>query len=258
MARTFYYYNVIRKTIIQFLDIFNDIQVARYDASGNILKYVEVPLKHWAKEKAWYWLFERKDDEMLPMMSASMLSIEYDNQRQTNPWQTITCETDLSSAERSELLNPRPYNIGYSLTLWTKYMVDVDQILEQILPYFQPHVFVKIYIEEIGVTFDAKVIFQAATPEILAEMVDDSYRVVKWNLDFQIQTYLFLPININDAIAKKIFINEYLDDSSWAARDTSNMFTSAASGGQSKIIKGIYPYYDDEGEKLYEYEIYEG
>lgn len=255
MAREYYYYNVIRKTIIQFLDLFNDIQVARYRRDGMIEKYVDVPIKLWAKEKAWYWINERKDDETLPIISAQMLSIEYDTQRQTNPYQKITCEVDETSGQRSDLINPRPYNIGFSLSIWSKYMVDVDQILEQILPWFGPHVMMKVNINEIGVSFDAKVIFQAATPEILAEMVDDQYRVIQWNIDFQIQTYLFLPIRITEGLAKKIFINEYLTDEAWANRSTTSTFSSGASGeALEKMIKAVYPFYDNDGNKVYEYE----
>jgi hypothetical protein len=49
--RNFFYFGTIRKTIIQFLDIFKDLKIAKYDENGDIIKYVEVPVKFMPKQK---------------------------------------------------------------------------------------------------------------------------------------------------------------------------------------------------------------
>jgi hypothetical protein len=264
--KSYFYYYVLRKTIIQFLDAFNDIKIARYNPdTGALVKYVEVPLKLWAKEKAWYWINEQaKMEEALPIISAEMISIVYDSQRQTNPLQYIT-NTDTTTTsgasaaafagQVSRFLNPVPYNISFSLRIWSLYMVDIDQILEQILPYFAPAIQLKIKLSDLDVTFDAKVVFEAATPEIESEYADEERRVIKWNLDFVVQTYMFKPVETNK-ITKSIFINEYTDATPWAARSTTSTYSSGASAQESKRILGLSPYYDSDGEKLYTYELF--
>ena len=79
--KNYYYYEVFRKTVTQFLDIFNDINIKRYDDSGCFLKNVNVPLKYAPKEKIWYWLNERKQDETLPIMAVTMQGVEYSLER---------------------------------------------------------------------------------------------------------------------------------------------------------------------------------
>ena len=44
--KNYYYYQAFRKTTVQFLDLFNDIKIRRYDRGGNFVKYVEVPVKY--------------------------------------------------------------------------------------------------------------------------------------------------------------------------------------------------------------------
>lgn len=268
--KTYFYYHALRKIIIQFLDAFNDIKIARYNPiTGSIVKYVNVPIKFWAKEKAWYWINEQaKMDEVLPIISAEMTSIVYDSQRQSNPFQKITINPIITTATSAasatiaagtikQFLNPVPYNIQFSLRIWSLYMVDIDQILEQILPYFSPTIQLRVNIPELDASFDAKVIFEAATPEIEAEYADEERRVVKWSVDFQIQTYLFKPIE-STGITRSIFINEYLSDEAFQARRTDTTYTSGASAGESKALIGYSPWINSDGEKLYNYELYTG
>jgi hypothetical protein len=268
--KNYFYYNVLRNTVVNFLDAFNDIQIARYDpTTGNLIKYVKVPLKLWAKEKSWYWINESNVtdggtyDERLPMMSAEILSITYDATRQTNPFSKITLNTTATSAASAaastgtllKLLNTVPYNIAFSIRIWALYMVDIDQILEQILPYFSPTIQLKIGVSQLDVAFDAKVVFESATPEIDSEYGDEDRRVIKWNLDFNLQTYLFKPVEVSK-ITKSIFINEYTSDKQWAARQTDSTFTSGGSAGEAKSLIGYHPFYDTNGAKLYNYELF--
>jgi len=268
--KNYFYYNVLRNTIVNFLDCFNDIQITRYDPdTGALVKYIEVPLKLWAKEKAWYWINDSNIpeggifDERLPLMSTEILSITYDATRQTNPFSKITLNTTASSAasaavdtgQITKLLNPVPYNIAFSIRIWSLYMSDIDQILEQILPFFSPTIQYRVRIIQLDVAFDVKVVFESATPEIDSEYGDEDRRIIKWNLDFNVQTYLFKPVEITK-ITKSIFINEYTSDAQWAARQTDSMFTSGASAGEAKSLIGYHPWYDTDGNKLFNYELF--
>lgn len=265
--KTYYYYRALRKTIIQFLDLFNDIKIARYQSDGTtISKYVNVPLKFGPKEKIWYWLNERKNDEMLPIMSVIIESIDFDPSRLGNRLYNVTKSTSAEDLTMQRFVNPIPYNVGFTLSLWTLHMADADQILEQILPFFCPDLTMRTSISELDASFDIKVFFRSCSPDINVEMPDEDRRIVKWNLSFEVRTYLFKPIE-EVGIIKKIIQKIYTSEDTWAYRglytdgSTETLFTSGASGAEaeSMFIKATPSggeYYNSDGDPYYEYEIF--
>ena len=282
MAVNYYYYKVLRKTIIQFLDRFNNIQIARYNSNGSFLKYVEVPIKFSPKEKFWFWLNERHDDEMLPIMSSSLTGIQFAAERATNRQQSIvtTCIA-ADSTNVNRFLNPTPYDLTFQIQIWAEYMTDIDQILEQILPWFQPHIFARINIPEIGGSFDMKIIFDSASPEFEAEYTDDARRVLRYVLDFRVQTYLFKPIETSGVIGE-IFINYYTNAQAFrrgieagGIAEVSNRITESteedriteegelrvtdypyAPSGETTRLIGVSAWGTDDSYKIYDYEVY--
>ena len=240
MARTYYYYKAFRKTIIQFLDVFNDIKVARYEPDGiTVSKYIDVPVKLAVKEKAWYWLNERKDDQMLPMINGWISSIDYATDRKVNAGYQISSTTDVDTSAVSRYLLPVPYNLTFTLNIWSLHMTDVDQILEQLLPWFDPYIYIKMNIPELGCTYNIKVTFQSCTPEVSLEMADEDYRVINYTIDFQVQTYLFKPI-ADSGIIKEIITSYYTNDEVFESRSFSSPTVSAApSGGIRQLIVGF-------------------
>ena len=254
--RNYYYYGAFRKTTVQFLDLFNDINIKRYDRGGNFVKYVEVPVKYSPKEKIWFWLNERKDDEMLPVLSVALTGVEYSLERAANKHQKINA-CSVPGVLR-QFLNPVPYDLTFSVSLWALYMADVDQILEQILPFFQPYVMIRVYSPELESKFDVKTIFNSATPDIDFEYTDETFRILKYTLDFTVQTYLFKPME-NVGIVQQILVNYYTNDAAWAkAREdarSGSVFTSAASG-ESQLFTMVPPYLTADTDPIYDYELF--
>lgn len=254
--KQYFFFNLLRRTIVQFFDAFNDIKVARYAEDGvTIRDRIKVPIKQSVKEKVYYWLNERKDDEMLPMITAYISSIDYATERKVNSFQQIIATCDLDSSEASTFLHPTPYNLTFTMNIWALHMVDIDQILEQILPFFSPHIFVRISIPELSTSFDAKIIFRSATPEISHEMADLEYRVINYSLDFEVQTWLFKPVS-DTGLIQKIYGSYFPDETAFNnyISDTTSTFSSGASGGISYELKGSI---DDEGELVIKYNLFD-
>ena len=250
--KQYYYYKALRKCTIQFLDLFNDIKIARYTRGGNFDKYIGVPLKYGPKEKWYYWINERKDDEMLPIMSVTLQGIEYSLERTTNKFRNILTSCGATNPNTvSRYLNPTPYDIQFQLSIWALYMTDIDQILESILPFFQPHAYIRLPIEELESTFDLKVIFNSVSPDMDLEWPDENFRILRYTLDFTVQSYFFKPVETT-GIVGKIFTNFYLSEGAFSSRLSSSTFTSAASG-ESQYFLGISP---TAGDPLYDYELY--
>jgi hypothetical protein len=242
---------MFRKTIIQFFDAFNDIKIARYASDGKTIdRYIKVPIKHSIKEKVYYMLDERKDDEMLPMITAYISSIDYAADRKVNSFHSFTANCDLDNNSYEKYLHPCPYNMIFTMNIWALHLVDIDQILEQILPFFCPHIFVRVSIDELNTSFDNKIIFRSAIPEISHEMADMEYRVINYTLEFEVQTWFFKPTT-DVGLIKKIY-GSY--PTPQQPLDTTSTFTSAASGGGGKFeLKGRI----EDGELLVRYTLFE-
>jgi len=264
--KKYYYNNILRKNIIQFLDLFNDIKIVRYNRDGSRRSRIKVPLKYGPKEKIWYWVNERKSEEVLPIMSASITSIEFAADRLGNRLSTILKSSTPSAGRLERFPNTTPYNISFTISLWSLHMVDVDQILEQILPYFAPEIMMRVNIPEYDASIDTKVIFLACSPEVNDIMADDEPRVIKWNIDFMVHTYMFKPLEIlggtNGGVVEKMITRFYTDKDTWEEHryeDPTSMFTSGASGheAESLVIEGSTPWETEAG-KMLDYEIFDG
>ena len=252
----YYYYEVIRKMTIQFLDAFNDIQVKRLQPdSSTVRELVHVPIKLAVKEKFWYWLQERKDDEVLPMITTWLSTIDYASDRQVNTFYELCTSTDPETGTYEKFPHPTPYNFTYSMNIWSLYLSDIDQILEQILPFFAPHIFIRIRIDELDIEYDIKVIFQSCTPELSLEMPDDQYRVVNYSLEFVAQAWLFKPAVEEGGLINCIYTNYFptVEGFARSLTDTSSTFSSGASGGEATQL---CCYYDPDAQIICDYETF--
>ena len=156
-------------------------------------------MRYGPKSKYYQFLRERdRDEEMLPMMSVYITGLDFDPIRLTNKYQNIMINNDGEKGTYAK--NAIPYNIGFTLNLWTLHMVDIDQIYEQILPYFIPHAFIRVSIPEIGMAFDVKVILNSCSSIMTEDVGEEDNRVIKWDTVFTAQTWLFKPVETTGVI----------------------------------------------------------
>jgi hypothetical protein len=253
--KNYYYYKTFRKTIIQFLELFNDIKIGRYNESGTLLKTVTVPIRFSPKSKAYLYVKENsRNEEMLPMISIDLQSIDFDPNRLGNRHESVlVTKGNASTAVTQYYKNAVPYNLTFNLRIWTLNMVDVDQIYEQILPYFAPYVFMRVNIPEVDTTVEVKVVLQSCSPEMSEDASEEEARVIRWSTIFVANTWLFKPIT-DVKIVEQLFINYYTEDSEFADRSTTSTFTSGASGSsvESQAFTGLG--IDSDAKIIYDYE----
>ena len=208
MLGTHFYHEIIRKTIVGFGTLFNNIELRRSDKQGNIVQTVKVPLNYGPREK----FLARIDAEptldgrsevqiQLPRISFEMKGITYDPSRKLSPVQI--CVTPKSGDTKAvyKQYSPVPYNLDFELNIISKNNDDSVQILEQILPYFQP-VF-NISVKLVDLTKEVKDI-----PIILNSVnMQDDYegdflkrRALIHTLTFTAKTYLYGPVATSDVI----------------------------------------------------------
>jgi len=135
------YHEIIKRTIIAFGTLFNNIQIRHQDGADNDISLIKVPIAYGPIQKFLSRLDEKPDPRnrvaiTLPRMSFEMTGIQYDASRKVSTIQTF--QANKSGTGPVQVYMPAPYNIGIQLSIITKYQDDMLQIIEQILPYFQP------------------------------------------------------------------------------------------------------------------------
>ena len=222
-----FYHKKIRNTVIAFGTIFNNVNIKRLDSSGNPLQNIKVPLSYSPKEKFLARLDAQQDltgDDSkvaitLPRMSFEITGYSYDATRKLNKNQKITkVTTNADTTKMNNQYMPVPYNVNFSLNVYTANSDDGLQIIEQILPFFQPDYTVTMIEDR---TMDTK----RDIPFILNSVdYEDSYtgsltslRRIIYTLQFTAKVYLYGPISTS-AIIKKVSADLYSDTGSNAPR----------------------------------------
>ena len=261
-----------------FLDLFNDITIARYNQdTGVVVKYVKVPLKFAPKTKQWYWteLREAGDrrDTVLPMIAVDLENVEYAQGRQVNRNHKVSLSNDSGSIK--QYFNPVPYDFTFKLQIAAEYMVDITQIIEQIFPFFTPENYIRITIPELNIegfgeddeagadALELRVVYESASREAIVELDEASYRVLRWDLTFKVQGYLFSPMSEVNRV-HNIVLDYYLTDDNFDKReeDVNNIIgTTGNASLQGHVYATDIPVdgipIDDSVRELFAYEHFE-
>ncbi len=221
-----YYYNeILRKTIIAFGTMFNNISIKHFDKNNNVVDVIKVPLAYGPTQKFLARIEQSPDLNKstaitLPRMSFEFNGLKYDSSRKVTTTQQFVAIDSEEGAKKTYM--PVPYNMEFELSIMAKVNDDMLQIVEQILPYFQPSYNISIeVVERIKEKRDIPIVLENIT------MQDDytgdftSRRVLTYSLKFTAKTYLFGPVtSATKDIIKKATVR-YLDgkDSTSAIRD---------------------------------------
>ena len=219
-----FYHKQIRNAVIAFGTIFNNINIRRTDSSGNPLQVIRVPLSYAPKEKFIARLDQQADltgDDSkvaitLPRMSFDVTGYSYDATRKLNKNQRISVAKNTSGDEKT--LNtqymPVPYDVSFDLNVFVANSDDGLQIIEQILPYFQPDYTVTMIMDRSYMDTKRDIPF-------ILESVDyeDSYtgaltdkRRIIYTLKFTAKIYLYGPIT-SSAIIRNAEADMYTNTS---------------------------------------------
>ena len=208
MLGTYYYHEIIRKTIISFGTVFNQIGI-RHSDTGEM----QVPLSYGPAQKFLARLEQQADlnksvQITLPRMSFEMNTIAYDPTRKAGVTQTFKTS---DGTNLKKVYMPVPYNIGFELSIFTKLNDDALQIVEQILPYFQPSFNLTVdLISSIGEKRDIPVILDNISFQDDYEGDFSTRRALIYTLNFTAKTYLFGPIAATtDGLIKKVQADIY-------------------------------------------------
>ena len=224
MLGQYYYHEILRKTIIGFGTLFNNIQLRHQDANGKDISAIKVPLAYGPAQKFLARIEQGKTNERdiaitLPRMSFEMTGIEYDATRKTGITQTFKT-TMKPSGSLKKVFMPVPYTLQFSLSIFTKLNDDALQFIDQILPYFQPSFNVTIdLVSSIGEKRDIPVTLNNISFSDEYEGDFTTRRALIYTLTFSAKTQLFGAIaDSPDGIIKKVMVDIYQDTNTRTAR----------------------------------------
>ena len=224
MLGTYYYHEIMRKTIVAFGTLFNQIYIRHDDRSGNTYSDLKVPLAYGPSQKFLARLEQQEDlnkpvQITLPRMSFEMNNIQYDSTRKVGITQTFKA-VDKNTSAVKKVFMPVPYNVGFELNILTKLNDDALQIVEQILPYFQPSFNVTIdLIDSIGEKRDVAVVLDSISFQDDYEGDFSTRRALIYTLRFTAKTYLFGPVaDSSEGLIKKVQVDYYADTNTQTAK----------------------------------------
>jgi hypothetical protein len=222
MLGTYYYHEIIRRTVIAFGTLFNDIYVRHKDSAGDSISEMKVPLAYGPTQKFLARIEQQPELNKpiamtLPRLSFEMTSIQYDPTRKANITQTFRA-CDGSNLKKVYL--PVPYNLGFQLNLICKLQDDALQVTEQILPYFQPAFNLTVdLVDSIGEKRDIPIILDNVSFTDDYEGDFSTRRILIYTFNFTVKTYLFGPIaDTTDGLIRKVKVDMYSDTNSQTAK----------------------------------------
>jgi hypothetical protein len=205
-----FYFRTIRRAVIAFGSIFNDITLVQYTNDTQVeLSRRTVPLAYAGKEDFITRLIDNPNlakpvEITLPRMSFFITRYAYDPSRKLGTFnQTIQSASGSTAQQQYQAV---PYNLDFELYLYNRNVEDGLQIIEQILPFFTPDYTVAInYIPELGIVRNAPLVLNSVDCDTQYEgAAKEEERVITWTLGFTMQAQLFGPINTGNVITNVI------------------------------------------------------
>ena len=203
--------------------IFNNISVKSKDADGDTFSEIRVPLSYGPTQKFLARLEQQESLNKpvaitLPRISFEMNSLKYDPSRKTGIAQTF--KSVGSDDKTKKVYMPIPYNIGFELNIMTKFNDEVLQIVEQILPFFQPSFTVTVDMTDvIDEKKDVPIVLDSVSFRDDYEGDFSTRRLILYTLQFTAKTYLFGPISDStDSLIRKVQVDMYTDTNTQTAK----------------------------------------
>lgn len=245
LSNRYYYFQLTRKYVILFGNMFNNIMIKRLDRDFSPAREVErikIPIIYAPKEK--YIARLRSDPDLqreiqvaLPRMSFEITGLSYDPSRKQNS--LMRNSSVQSSTKSNSQYVGVPYDLNFELNIYTRNIDDGTHIVEQILPYFNPDYTVTTeMIPEMGFLKDIPIILNSVAYDIEHEGNFDAVRFVTWRLTFTVKAHYYGPV-LSTSIIRSSNTNIFNDQSLQTGYIT-KINTSDGNNGTFKVDDYVY------------------
>ena len=232
MLGTQFYNQAVRKTVVSFGTLFNNIELKK-TVDGQVIETEKVPLAYGPKQKFLYRLQGNPTDGRkvaitLPRIYFEMTGIDYDAARKTPATQKYkTVINDNGNEVRTQYV-PVPYNISFEVGILCKSQDDGLKILEQILPFFQPSFSMSLkFIPDMDEVRDVAVVLNSVDFDDDWEDDFSTRRSITYTMQFTAKSYIYGPYTKADVIRKSRII-ETIGDTNVNKRHVELSYTPKA------------------------------
>ena len=232
MLGTQFYNQAVRKTVVSFGTLFNNIELKKV-VDGQVMEVEKVPLAYGPKQKFLYRLQGNPTDGKkvaitMPRIYFEMTGIDYDAARKTPATQKYkTVINDEGKEVRTQYV-PVPYNISFEVGILCKSQDDGLQILEQILPFFQPSFSMSLkFIPDMDEVRDVAVVLNSVDFDDDWEDDFSTRRSITYSMQFTAKSYIYGPYTKADVIRKSRII-ETIGDTAVNKRHVELSYTPKA------------------------------
>jgi hypothetical protein len=204
-----YYHGAIRKYIIMFGNMFNDIDVVRYNNAGTAVQTIRVPIAYGPKEKFLVRLrtdpnLDRDVAIQLPRLAFEITDMSYAPTRSLSKLQKNTAIGSQGDSLRSQF-TPVPYDINMSLYGMFANQEDAVQVVEQILPFFRPEWTNSVkLVPSIGQFYDIPTVMTGLSIEDTYEADFQVRRAIIYTFTFTVKGYIFGPVSNKGVIKRTV------------------------------------------------------
>lgn len=183
-----------------FGNLFNEIQIERYDKNGTKTQTLNVPIEYGPKQKFITRItadptLNRPISITLPRIGFQFVSMAYAPSRKLNSSHKFTVGQNTGGLDFDFVRVPVPYDMNFSLYVFVRNAEDGTRIIEQILPFFTPDWTVTMKVlPELSINMDVPIELISVTSDDQYEGDFETRRVLTWQLDFTVKGYLFGPV----------------------------------------------------------------
>ncbi len=214
MLGAYTYNKIIRKCVIGFGTLFNNIEVRKEKSDGSVYSRMKVPLAYGPRQKFLARLEQQADLNQkvaitVPRLSFEMTGISYDAGRKLAPT-TLTLKANTKDAVKKQF-TPVPYNIDFELNIISKTNDEALEITEQIVPVFQPSYQMTIkLVDEMNEYRDIPIVLNSISYSDDYEGSFDDKKITLITMQFTVKSYIFGPVGTQGPI-KKAKVDTTLD-----------------------------------------------
>ena len=243
LSGSHFYYQLTRKYVVIFGNIFNNISLIRKDKdTGKEIDRIKVPIIYGPKER--YVTRIEQDPDLqkevaitLPRMSYEITGMNYDAARKQNSL-LRQAKDNTATRVKSQYMGV-PYDFSFELSIYSKNIDDANHILEQILPYFNPDYTVSIIpIPEMSYIKDVPIVLDTVSTSTQYEGNYDNVRYVTTNLTFTMKGYFWGPV-ADPKLIRKVIANIYNEGGMQSAY-ISRINTTSGNAGKFIIDDIVY------------------
>lgn len=244
-------HDLLRKYVVLFGTLFNDITITRENEAGQSIQAFKVPISYGPREKFLAMVRQKPDKKeraiQLPRMSYEIVGMNWDPERKFS-------RNNKQYISRQEVFEPAPWNIEFQLSILSKNNLDATRIIEQALYYFNPEWNLKVkLLEELDRTWDVPIVYNSVSQQDIYEADFITRRSLLWTVNFTMKAFLHGPTSEGKVI-KFVRVNTY---PSFEAEDPTQSITTqpglTVDGEPTTDISETIPYEDIEAEDNWDY-----